>query len=234
MVSQQGDKDYIPPLVLAGPNPSTKQSDKVFGLDLGFEWELRAALLLPDLQEGVGRGLVNSLVDTVAVPGMFTTVADESEGNEMALPGAAMEELANEQNRNQYEGAKKTDLHWQSGKRTSLRQVKNLEMLRKRIAVLVKLRNKILKQTIISVRNACKQGGWRDLDRIEAWAHGGYLTRITRDGLDYYLSLHQHLMGLSSGGAPWDYVKMELDHHVEELALIRATSNSRLQVILFL
>ena len=107
-------------------------------------------------------------------------------------------------------------------------------MLRKRIVVLLKLRNKILKQTIISVRNACKQGGWRDLDRIEAWAHGGYLTRITREGLDYYLSLHQHLMGLSSGRAPWDYVKMELDHHVEELALIRATFDSRLQAILFL
>ena len=102
----------------------------------------------------------------------------------------------------------------------------------------MKLRNKILKQTIILVRNAyCKQGGWRDMDRIEAWAHGGYLTRITRDALDNYLSLHQHLNGLSSGGAPWDYVKMELDHHVEELGLIRlirATSDLRLQAILFL
>lgn len=232
----QGDQGYIPPLVLAGPDPSTKQSDKVFGLDLGSEWELRAALLPPGLPVGVGRGLTNSLTDTVAVPGMFTAVSEESsEGNEMALLGAAMEELANQQSRNQNEGmATKTDLHWQSGKRTSLRQVKSLEMLRKRIAVLLKLRNKILKQTIISVRNACKQGGWQDLDRIEAWAHGGYLTRITRDALDYYLSLHQHLMGLSSGGAPWDYVKMELDHHVEELGLIRATADSRLQAILFL
>ena len=115
MVSQQGDKDYIPPVVLAGPDPSTKQGDKVFGLDLGSEWELRAALLPPALPDGVGRGLANSLVDTVAVPGMFTAVADESEGNEMALLGAAMEELANQQNRNQNEGATKTDLHWQSG-----------------------------------------------------------------------------------------------------------------------
>ena len=53
---KQGNKDYIPPLVLAGPDPSTKQSDenKVFGLDLGSEWELRAALLPPDLLDGVG------------------------------------------------------------------------------------------------------------------------------------------------------------------------------------
>ena len=128
---KQGNKDYIPPLVLAGPDPSTKQSNKVFRLDLvGSEWELRAALLPPDLPDGVGRGLANSLVDTVAVLGMFTAVANESEGNEMALLGAAMEELANQQSRNQNEGVTKTDLHWQSGKRSSLCQVKNLEMLR--------------------------------------------------------------------------------------------------------
>jgi hypothetical protein len=41
-------------------------------------------------------------------------------------------------------------------------------------------------------------------------------------------------MGLFSAGAPWDYVKMELDHHVEELDLIRSTADSRLQAILFL
>jgi hypothetical protein len=228
------DKNYRPPMALAGPDPSTKQSDKVFGLDLGSEWDLREALLPPDLPDGVAKGLANSLVDAVAVPGVFTAGSDESEGNEMALLGEAMEELVSQQGRHHTEGATKADLHWKSGKRTSLRQVKNLDMLRKRVSVLLKLRDRIIKQTIIAVRNACKQGGWQDLERIEAWAHGGYITRITRDALDYYLSLHQHLMGLSSSGAPWDYVKMELDHHVEELGLIRATADSRLQAILFL
>jgi len=228
------DKNYRPPMALAGPDPSMKESDKVFGLELGSEWDLRKALLPPDLPDGVAKGLANSLVDAVAVPGMFTQNSDESEGNEMALLGEAMEELASQQNREHTEGAAKADLHWKSGKRTSLRQIKSLDMLRTRVSVLLKLRDGILKQTIIAVRNACKQGGWQDLERIEAWAHSGYITRITRDALDYYLSLHQHLMGLSSSGAPWDYVKMELDHHVEELGLIRATANSRLQAILSL
>jgi hypothetical protein len=107
-------------------------------------------------------------------------------------------------------------------------------MLCKRVSVLLKLCDRIIKQTITLVRNACKQGGRQDPERIEAWAHGGYITRVTQDALDYNLSLHQHLMGLSSSGAPWDYVnKMELDHYVEELGLIRATADSWLQAILF-
>jgi hypothetical protein len=82
------------------------------------------------------------------------------------------------------------------------------------------MRDKVIKHMIIAVRNSRKRAGWEDSELIEAWAFGGYITRITRDSLDYYLSLHQHLMGLLSAGAPWDYVKMEQDHHVEELDLI--------------
>jgi hypothetical protein len=222
--------NYRPPMVLTGPDPSAKKNDEVFGVDLGSEMDLRAALLPPELPEGVSKGLANAMVDVVAIPGGFSGGIDESGSNEMALLGEAMEELVS-QGRNQMEGASKADLHWRSGKRTSLRQVKSLDALRKRIKVLLKLRDKVIKHTIIAVRNACKRGGWQDLERIEAWAHGGYITRITRDAMDYYLSLHQHLMGLLIAGAPWDYVKMEQDHHVEELDLIRTTQDSRLQAL---
>jgi hypothetical protein len=223
-------KNYRPPMVLTGPDPSAKKSDEVFGVDLGSEVDLRPALLPPELPEGVSKGLANAVVDVIAIPGGFSGGTEESGGNEMALLGEAMEELVS-QGRNQMEGAAKADLHWRSGTRTSLRQVKSLDSLRKRIKVLLKLRDKVIKHTIIAVRNACKRGGWQDSERIEAWAHGGYITRITRDVMDYYLSLHQHLMGLLIAGAPWDYVKMEQDHHVEELDLIRSTQDSRLQAL---
>jgi viroplasmin and RNaseH domain-containing protein len=223
--------NYRPPMVLTGPDPSAKKSDEVFGVDLGSEVDLRAALLPPNLPDGVSKGLANAMVDVIAIPGGFCGgTNNESDGNEMALLGEAMEELVS-QGRSQMEGAAKADLHWRSSKRTSLRQISGLDSLRKRIKVLLKMRDKVVKHTIIAVRNACKRGGWEDLERIEAWAHGGYLTRLTRDSLDYYLSLHQHLMGLLSAGAPWSYVKMEQDHHIEELDLIRTTQDSRLQAL---
>jgi hypothetical protein len=58
--------------------------------------------------------------------------------------------------------------------------------------------------------------------------------RIARDPMDYYLSLHQYLMGLASSEVPWSYVQVEIDHHVEELDLIRSSADSRTQAILSL
>jgi len=53
--------------------------------------------------------------------------------------------------------------------------------------------------------------------------------------MDFYLSLHQHLMGLAtSDNVPWSYVQIELEHHVDELDLIRNSQDSRLQAILAL
>ena len=38
-------------------------------------------------------------------------------------------------------------------------------------------------------------------------------------------------MGLLSAGTPWDYVKMEQDHHMEELNLILTMQSSRFQAL---
>jgi hypothetical protein len=42
--------------------------------------------------------------------------------------------------------------------------------------------------------------------------------------MDAWISRHQHLLGLSTTeGVPWSYIQVEIDHHVEELDLIRNT-----------
>jgi hypothetical protein len=41
-------------------------------------------------------------------------------------------------------------------------------------------------------------------------------------------------MGLASSPVKWSYVHTEIQHHVEEMVLIRSTSNSRIQALLFL
>jgi hypothetical protein len=51
-------ENYRPPMVLTGPDPSTKKSDEVFGLDLGSEMDLRGALLPPELPDGVAKARV--------------------------------------------------------------------------------------------------------------------------------------------------------------------------------
>jgi hypothetical protein len=150
-------ENYQPPMVLTGLDPSAKKSDEVFGLDLGTR--LTRSSSSPDLPDGVSKGLTNAMVDVVSITGGFSGGMDESGCNEMALLGEAMLEELVSQGRSQMEGAAKADLHWRSGKCTSLRQGKSLDYLGKRIKALLKLRDKVIKHTIIAVCNACKRGG---------------------------------------------------------------------------
>ena len=222
---------FLPLLELAGPDPSTKKEDELFGIDMGSEVELRDGLCPPGLTGEGKRDLASSMVDVVALPGGYHGgVEEDSGGNDMALLGVAMQELVH-QGRTTTENAMKSDLNWRSSKRTSLKEIRSMEQLRKRIKVLLKLRSKCTKSMMRSVRNACKRGGWIDQGQLEAWAQGGHFTRIVRDTLDWYLSLHQHLMGLAITDAPWSYVQVEIDHHVEEMEVIRNTQDSRLQAL---
>ena len=79
--------------------------------------------------------------------------------------------------------------------------------------------------------NKCKQAGWIDPNFINAWSQGGYYTRLVRDTMDYWISLHQHFMSLASSGANYQYVWVEIQHHIDELDLIRQTQDSRLQAM---
>jgi hypothetical protein len=123
------------------------------------------------------------------------------------------------------------DLHW-SEKHTSIWSLQNVTKVRKRIKVLLKLRTKVLKRTHLVIINACKQAGWADAVPMEAWATNGYLPRIVGSTLKDYVSLHQHLMELATAqDNSWAFVKVELEHHVEEMELICSTADSRLQAI---
>jgi hypothetical protein len=80
--------------------------------------------------------------------------------------------------------------------------------------------------------NSCKRAGWMDVIRVETWSTNGYLSRIVFSTMEYYISLHQHLMEMATAqNDSWVFVKVELDHHVEELELIRSIADSRLQAI---
>ncbi len=80
--------------------------------------------------------------------------------------------------------------------------------------------------------NILKRAGWTDMDAINAWGVGGYFTKLVRDTMDAWIALHQHLLGLATTeNVPWAYVQVEIDHHAEELELLRNTHDSRLQAL---
>ncbi len=170
-------------------------------------------------------------MDVVTLPGEFTSGYEEREGSDMALMSAALEELVH-QGRSVSENAMKSDLQWRSEKRVGLRTVKDSPGLSKRLRILLKLCDRMIKKTIQATVNVLKRAGWQDTDAINAWAVGGYYTKLIRESMDAWIGLHQHLLGLATTKkVPWSYVQVELDHHVEELETLRNTHDSRLQVL---
>jgi hypothetical protein len=222
-----------PPIELAGEDPSVKKEDEVWGVDVGAgERAVREKLCPPGLPTNLQKSMVDSMVDAVATPGGSMSGTDEEISGTDIL-GQAMEELVY-QGRGGEDGGRKAELSWRQLKNTTLRRISDPEKLRKQIKTLVKLREKIPKRIVKACKNGLVRAGWSDPLLIEAWSQGGYLMRIARDSMDYYLSLHQHLMGLASAEVPWSYVQVEIDHHVEELDLIRSSADSRFQCILCL
>jgi hypothetical protein len=126
------------------------------------------------------------------------------------------------------------DFSWRSAGRTSLKTITSATKLAKRVKVLVKLGQRVRRQIIKLLSNGLKRNEWKDEQKIMAWAQGGPIYRLISDSLDYNLSLHQYLMGLANSQVKWEYVQTEIQHHVEEMALIRATADSRIQAMMFL
>jgi hypothetical protein len=231
---EQKLQGYRPPLELTGEDPSTSNDDEIWGMDIGAgEMALREKLCPPDLPVGLQKGLVDSMIDAVAQPG-GSMGGTETEVTDTEMLGNALHELVYQGRGGMEDGnSRRTDMNWRALKKTSLREISDSEKLRRRIKVLIKLREKMPKRVMKSSKNAFIRAGWTDPLRIEAWAQGGYFLRIARDSLDFYLSLHQHLMGLATTeNVPWSYVQVEIDHHVEELDLIRSSQDSRLQALL--
>ena len=225
---------YRPPLELAGEDPSTGKDDEVWGMDLGAgEIALREKLCPPDLPVGLQKGLMDGMIDAVAQPGGSMGGAD-AEVSETEILGHALNELVYQGRVGTEDGnTRRTDLNWRAQKRTTLREITTLEKLRKRIKILIKLRERMPKRIVKGCKNSFIRAGWTDPLRIDAWSQGGYFLRVARDSLDFYLSLHQHLMGLgTTENVPWSYVQVEIDHHVDELDLIRSSQDSRIQAIL--
>jgi hypothetical protein len=223
-------KPCYPPLTLLGADPSAKKDDEVFGIDIGSEIGLREKLCPPGLTREQAKAMADGLADVVSLPGGFTSGSEDG-GGEMERMSSALAELVR-QGRTETDCTTKSDLNWKSDGRTALKTIKSLALLMKRCKVLSAARDRVVKNTIRHAQNILERAGWDDPALIEAWATNGFTARLVRSSLDSWIALHQHLLVLTlTDNMPWGYVQVEIDHHVEELQIIRTTHDSRLQAL---
>jgi len=219
-----------PPVTLLSPDASAKKDDEIFGIDLGSEIRLREKLCPPGLPRDLAKSMADGMADVIALPGGFTS-GDDDNGGEMALMSSALEELVR-RGRTENDCSTKSDLHWKSNSRTAMRNIKSLPYLMKRCKILSSSRDRVVKNTVRHTQNILERAGWNDTAIILAWATNGYYARIVRESIDAWIALHQHLLVLTlTEQMPWAYVQVEIDHHVEELQIIRNTHDSRLQAL---
>jgi hypothetical protein len=136
---------HYPPDVSVGPDPSVGDEDEFFEVNVNMgESELRAALCPSDMSEAVAKGLMNATIDVVSMPGGFFGGDMSQALSELGILGAAVEELVN-QRQGSSQSSGRMDLHRRNKDRTSIRSIKNAELMRKRIVKLQKLQPKAIK-----------------------------------------------------------------------------------------
>jgi viroplasmin and RNaseH domain-containing protein len=226
-----GPLSLYPPGMLMGSDPSTGSPEELYNVDIeASEEELQDALCPPDLSEAMARSLINGTIDSVALPGGLNSGGDlEGTTSEVGMLGEALEELVT-QNRGVAGKSGRTDLRWRTEKRTSIRGITSEAKLRTRIKHLDKLVPKIHKRMETLISTACKRSGWTDLTRIHTWGNYGYLPVIVKSSLRWYIGLHKHLLELATD-CGWDYASTELNHHVDEMELLRTLADSRIHAI---
>jgi hypothetical protein len=143
-----------------GPDPSIKKEDEFYNVDATSESDLLSLFTPKEMEFGMKRWLCNAVADVVSLPGGYQSSVTEDESG-LALFTQSMAEMAH--------GSKldteifgRPDLNWRAAGRTSLRGINTEEKLRKRIKTIIKLGQRVRKQTIRLMTNGLKKAGWAD------------------------------------------------------------------------
>jgi hypothetical protein len=232
-LEQQGQgPNERPDFKFLGPDPSVKKEEEFYGQDTTAEVDLVDFMTPKGLDPGIKKGVCQAATDVVALQGGYLNSVPDSEDG-LALFTQSITEMAHG-GKADAEVFGRPDYNWRAGTRTGIKGLTSDEKLRRQIKLLIKMGPKIRHQTAKLLTTALKRGGWTNDTAIAAWAQGGPLYRMVSDTVDYYLSLHQHFMGLSTSSVDWNYVQTEINHHCEELTLIRSVADSRIQALVHL
>jgi hypothetical protein len=217
-----------PPLLLSSKDKSTKDKDELFGISLDVDTkDLRNKLAPPGLEDDRAGYLMECMVDAVSLPGKTN---QSSEGDDLGSNiHTALAELISSTNLNGGREDMNRDLKWRNQSRQALKGVKDATQLKESLKDVLEIKDRTLRSLAAAQRKVLSAEPWSPLT-LEAWSQGGFVTVISRNSIDYYISLLQHLV-LTASNYGWEETQRLIDHHVKEWQLIRAQSHSRLMAL---
>lgn len=131
-----------------GQDPSVKEDEQAFDINLGSKMELMDGHSPSGLTKQHKHTLANGLIDVVALLGGFFGGHNEQRGGkDKQMMSVALEELVH-QGRAGSSYTTKTNLHWDAASRMACQSIKSLQVLMKRCKVLFMSQDKVVSQMI--------------------------------------------------------------------------------------
>ena len=211
-----------PPTMLAGKDPSAKDRDKIFKVPINVDSSKIAEALAP---EGIGpklaKTLSNTLVDVLSLPGK-THLSDRDD-----VTGEIRDSLFVAISRQSAdEDGISPDLKYHQNSRNALTFCKTLEELRELKHNVEEVDSQHLRRSKDQQRNLLVKNGFPE-SIADVWSSDGYLSTMNRRGLQYYLSLLDHLINLASTQG-WDAAEVVVQYYAKKWRIIRGNCPTRL------
>jgi hypothetical protein len=211
-----------------GPDDSTgKGTTQLFELSANDAPRFLKTVSPPGLSEEAQTRLGDQLADIGGLPG---TSGVGSEDTALSTVAMAFERMASRKSAHQDLGGT-TDPSYKSEKRNTLGTIKSMKDLRERIKDLRGPRNEVLGQVKANLVAVIEKAGY-SLTESELWATQSPLLRMSRDGYEFYIHLHSHLLEVALGPRGWGAAEGELKIHVKKLKDIREIYQSRIQIMM--
>jgi hypothetical protein len=212
----------IPPAAAFDEDPSTHKA-QLFKISIYSAPDLKAAFVPPGLSPGGTRDVLNTMLDSVAVPTSACQVNESA--SDVGEFAGALRQLTSRGGDN---GTIREDVNWAKKNRNTIRTIKSALQLRERQRLLINDQTNLLSVMRGTIESILLMEGWSPA-RAAAWASNGFLTRIATDTLRYYADLHGSLLSNTMETGGWEMTKQALEHWVRLLDNARMPQQTRLQ-----
>jgi hypothetical protein len=205
-----------------------KGAEGIFGLEVSDATRFLKSVAPPGLTKEARNRLGEQLADIGGLPG---TSGVGSEDAHLSTVASSLEQLAASRSGSRRDLGGTTDPSFKSDRRNTLTTIKTIEDLRERIKDLQSPKIDVLGQVKSNMVAVCVAAGYSHSES-ETWIKQSPLLRMSRDGYDYYVNLHQHLLGVALGNRGWGAAEGELKVHAKKFKGFREIYQTRIQVMM--
>ena len=205
-----------------GVDPSMGKDNELFGVELKNVHALEEGLGISGIGKTTLRLFLEQMEDMTAYPRHSSTNTTEGLGE-------LVEGLSNLRNQEQERRGGVTDTNWKNKHRNVLASITNSKDLNEVICFIQEEQHSILENCAGNMASILISSRVDNDSAIEAVATS-LAYRISRDTLNFYFNLLNHVAGVSST-VGWARSKDMIIHHGNKLGQIRNKYRSRLQMI---